>query len=104
MHYGDKIQQNKNYISIIIYIHDDLTSPGKRDLQLTSIKKCRYIQPRLFESLIRSCHEELMKFEEIRKLKSETWYLINMNEKENKLNLVSIKDVSEVKNDLYRLH
>ena len=86
MHYGDEFQQKENFLSVVVYIHDDLTSLGKRDLYLASIRTCKYMRPVFVQMIIESTHDMLMSFEEVKKLESETWYLIDICEKKNSYN------------------
>jgi hypothetical protein len=91
MHYRDEYQVENNILKIGIYIHEVLGT-DETQLEISSIHECRFIVPYCIKMLIDNPHEELMKYDEIKACKTETFYLVTFKENEN--GDLEIKDIS----------
>jgi len=108
MHYIDEEHIKNNILKIVLYKHDVLDSTDDEilvDYEIASIQKCRYINPRVLFKYIKNPNKHLCKIKEIDELKTEEWWLITLvQNKWDKLSLVSVKNVSNNDDNFLRLH
>jgi hypothetical protein len=59
MHYDDPYVTKNANLKIVIYKHNDLTTPGAFDFELTSIQECKFINPNTLQKML-SCYEYIL--------------------------------------------
>lgn len=103
MHLGDKKQLKKNKLKIVVYTMTDID--GKKiDFQITSIVSCKAFSPWILTKIMDNPNE-LKKFENMKKLKRERFYLVEIKQTSyNDFTVVDVVDKTESKNEFYHLH
>lgn len=103
MHYDNPESIEKSKLVLVVYKHGT-SKVNKFDYQITSIKRCEYINPFLLLRLFRKTNKY---FRDILKKEIEEHYYeieITILDGYTKFSINYIKDVSDSDNDIDRLH
>ena len=103
MHYNDKEAIEKSKLVIVVYKHGT-SKKNKFDYQISSIKRCEYINPFRLLRIFRKTNKY---FKDVLKNEIEEHYYeieITILDGYTKFSIDYIKDVSDTPNDIDQLH
>ena len=127
MHYGDRKQNKSNILTIVVYKHgimgrdvykhgimgwkprykkDGTLSRSSVDYDVTSIQKCQYFPPRILRNLLSDTYSHVNT--KMSKLPFEKYYELELvtriRDMQLLVHVLSVKDVTDSKNEFKRLH
>jgi hypothetical protein len=115
MHYGDKEHLAESRLIVVVYKHEIMGVPLKRnkrglvskrcvDYEVASIQECKMINTRTIKKLLSDPYSILSK--SLDHVPNEEWVLVKIKEIDgwDKLEITPIEIVSEHPNESYRLH